>query len=58
MPTFPQNGGMDICFMRFPLLDEKSANIQKMHFLDRFEPLFFEHGPKNCNAKRGVIFEV
>ena len=27
MPTFPQNGGMDICFMRFPLLDEKSANI-------------------------------
>ena len=27
MPTFPQNGGMDICFMRLPLLGEKSANI-------------------------------
>ena len=29
-----------------------------MHFLDRFEPFFFEHGPKNWNAKRGVILRA
>ena len=35
-PTSPQNGEIDICFMRLPLLDELLANFEKMPFLSRF----------------------
>ena len=27
---------------------------EKVHFLDRFEPFFFEHEPKNLNAMQKV----
>ena len=32
-PTSPQNGGIDICFMRLPLLEEKSAKFEKVHLI-------------------------
>ena len=35
-PTSPQNGGIDICFMRLPLLGELLANFEKSPFFSRF----------------------
>ena len=35
-PTSPQNGGIDICFMRLPLLGELLANFDKSPFFSRF----------------------
>ena len=53
-PTSSQNGGIDICFVRFPILDEYKANFEKLHFLGCFGPFFFEHGPKNWLEMCGV----
>ena len=35
-PTSPQNGGIDICFMRLPLLGELLANFENSPFFSRF----------------------
>ena len=46
-PTSPQNGDENICFMRLPLLEDKSAKFEKVHFLDRFEPFVQCKNSKN-----------
>ena len=55
-PTSPQNRHLFCALMTAFGVNE--INLKKVHFLDRFEPLFCEHGPKNWNVMEKVSFEV